>query len=308
MERFKQQQTAPQPIKVRDRIIDPKDFIFIAGPCTIENYDDLLTIVNHLKDMGIKFFRGGAYKMRTSPYDFGGLGEVGLKYLKKVSDETGLISVSEVVASEDVEIVSKYVDILQVGTRNMHNYPLLKKLGTIDNPVILKRGMSSTIEEWLFAAEYILKAGNNQVILCERGIRTFETFTRNTLDIAAIASIKQLSNLPIIVDPSHSSGKREMILSLSWAAVAAGADGRSAPGSNRVQPRDRISKARRTGTAPSSSPGILRPASAPGSPPWPTRCSSSPRRGTSASRCGASRSPDASSLRSPTRASAATRR
>ncbi len=225
MERFKQQQKALQPIKIRDKIIDPSDFIFIAGPCTIENYDDLLLIVNRLKEMGIKFFRGGAYKMRTSPYDFGGLGEIGLKYLKKVSDKTGLISVSEVISSEDVGIVSKYVDILQVGTRNMHNYPLLKKLGKINNPIILKRGMSSTIEEWLFAAEYILEAGNQQVILCERGIRTFETFTRNTLDISAITSVKQLSNLPVIVDPSHSSGKREMIKSLSWAAAAAGADG-----------------------------------------------------------------------------------
>ena len=225
MERFKQQQKAPQPIKVRDRIIQPDDFMFIAGPCTIENYEDLLIIVKQLKKMGIKMFRGGAYKMRTSPYDFGGLGEVGLQYIKQVSDETGLISVSEVIAREDVEIVSQHVDILQIGTRNMHNYPLLKKLGSVDNPVILKRGMSSTIEEWLFAAEYILEAGNSQVILCERGIRTFETFTRNTLDIAAVTSVKQLSNLPVIVDPSHSSGKREMIKSLSWAAVAAGADG-----------------------------------------------------------------------------------
>lgn len=197
----------------------------IAGPCTIENHEDLLTIVQKLSKMGIKFFRGGAYKMRTSPYDFQGLGKKGLEIIKSVSDETGMISVSEVIAPEDVALMKNYVDILQVGTRNMHNYRLLSKLGSIDNPVILKRGMSSTIEEWLLAAEYIIKAGNSKVILCERGIRTYENYYRNTLDITSVPAIKELSNLPIIVDPSHSSGRKEMIKSLSWAAVAAGANG-----------------------------------------------------------------------------------
>lgn len=225
MDRFKHQQKQFKSIKIKGKEITVEDFLLIAGPCTIENYEDLILIVNKLKKMGIKMYRGGAYKMRTSPYDFGGLGKVGLQYLKRASEESGLISVSEVIAVEDVEIMSEHVDILQVGTRNMYNYPLLKKLGKVHNPVILKRGMGSTIEEWLFAAEYILEAGNSQVILCERGIRTFEKFTRNTLDISAIAAVKQYSNLPIIVDPSHSSGKREMILSLSWAAIAAGADG-----------------------------------------------------------------------------------
>jgi len=225
METFKDQIPENFEIKVKDRIISRKDFTLIAGPCTVENYDDLLTIVLKLKKLGISFFRGGAYKMRTSPYKFQGLGEKGLEYINRVSIETGMISVSEVISPEDVEIVSQHIDIIQVGTRNMHNYRLLQKLGKIDNPVILKRGMSSTIEEWLFAAEHIRMAGNSNIILCERGIRTFESFTRNTLDISAVPVIRSLSNLPIIIDPSHSSGRRDMIKSLSWAAMAAGADG-----------------------------------------------------------------------------------
>lgn len=225
MDDIKLQKKQFNPIKIRDNEISSDTFALIAGPCTIENYDDLLKIVIKLKKMGIKMFRGGAYKMRTSPYDFEGLGEIGLQYLKEVSNKTGLISVSEVISSEDVPIMSSHVDVLQVGTRNMHNYRLLKRLGKVNNPIILKRGMSSTIKEWLLAAEYILNAGNPNVILCERGIRTFENYTRNTLDISAVSAVKNLSNLPVIVDPSHSSGKREMIKSLSWAAAAAGADG-----------------------------------------------------------------------------------
>jgi len=212
-------------IKIKNEIISRNNFTFIAGPCTIENYEDLLKIVLKLKEMGIKFFRGGAYKMRTSPYNFKGLGRKGLEIIKKVSEEIGMISVSEIISPEDVPEMSEFVDVLQVGTRNMHNYPLLEKLGTVSNPVILKRGMSSTIKEWLLAAEHLMNAGNKKVILCERGIRTFENYTRNTLDISAIPAVKNLSNLPIIIDPSHSSGKREMIKSLSWAAMAAGADG-----------------------------------------------------------------------------------
>lgn len=212
-------------IKIKDEIISNNTFTVIAGPCTIENYEELYRIVSKLKEMGIKFFRGGAYKMRTSPHSFQGLGKKGIEYIRKVSDETGMISVSEVVSIEDIQIMAEHVDILQVGTRNMHNYPLLAKLGKISNPIILKRGMSSTIEEWLFAAEYLAESGNTNIILCERGIRTFENFTRNTLDLSAIPAVKSLCNLPIIVDPSHSSGRREMIKSLSWAAIAAGADG-----------------------------------------------------------------------------------
>ena len=212
-------------IKIKNEIISRDSFTFIAGPCTVENYEDLLAIVKHLKNLGIKFFRGGAYKMRTSPHSFQGLGKQGLEYIKRVSEETGMISVSEIISVEDVSEMAEYVDIIQVGTRNMQNYRLLERLGKVKNPIILKRGMSSTFQEWLYAAQHIIKAGNENVILCERGIRTFEDFTRNTLDISAVPAMKSLCDLPIIVDPSHSSGRREMIKSLSWAAVAAGADG-----------------------------------------------------------------------------------
>jgi len=215
----------PIEIKIKDFTISKDNFTVIAGPCTIEDYDELLEITQFLKSIGINFFRGGTYKMRTSPYDFQGLGKKGLEYIKKVSDKTGMVSVSEIVSVEDVDVMKDYVDILQVGTRNMHNYRLLSKLGKVNNPIILKRGMSSTIKEWLFAAEYILHNGNSNVILCERGIRTFENYTRNTLDISSIPAIKELTNFPIIVDPSHSSGRRNMIKPLSWAAMAAGADG-----------------------------------------------------------------------------------
>jgi len=225
MKEFKKSTSTEFKIEVKGRRISRRDFTLIAGPCTVENYEDLLLIVQKLKKMGIGLFRGGAYKMRTSPYNFQGLGKKGLEYIKQVSTETGMISVSEIISSEDVDLIAEHIDIIQVGTRNMHNYRLLKKLGNISNPVILKRGMSSTIEEWLFAAEHIKEAGNPQVILCERGIRTFETFTRNTLDISTVPAIHALSELPIIIDPSHSSGRRDMIKALSWAAMAAGADG-----------------------------------------------------------------------------------
>ncbi len=212
-------------IEIKNRVISSETFTFIAGPCTIENYEDLYKIASFLKSLGIEFFRGGAYKMRTSPYDFQGLGKRGLEYIKKVAEDLDMVSVSEVVSVEDVDIMKDYVDILQVGTRNMHNYRLLNKLGKIKNPIILKRGMSSTIKEWLFAAEYILHNGNPNVILCERGIRTFENFTRNTLDLSSVPAIKTLTDLPVIVDPSHSSGRRELIKPLSFAAMAVGADG-----------------------------------------------------------------------------------
>jgi len=223
--KLKHQSGKPLEIKIKGQKIGRGHYTMIAGPCTIENHEDLLAVAVELKKMGIHFFRGGAYKMRTSPYNFQGLGKKGLEFMKRVADETGMISVSEVVSAEDVEMIKEYVDILQVGTRNMSNYRLLLRLGKVNNPIILKRGFSSTIEEWLLAAEHIIEAGNSKVILCERGIRTYETYTRYTLDISAISAIKELSNLPIIIDPSHSSGRREMIKSLSWAAIAAGADG-----------------------------------------------------------------------------------
>ncbi len=210
----------------RDKpLFTQESFGIIAGPCTIENYEDLYIIASELKKRGINMFRGGAFKMRTSPYSFQGLGLEGLKIIKKVANELDMISVSEIVSEEDIAIMSEHVDILLIGTRNMQNYRLLQKLGKIPNPIILKRGMANTIEEWLLSAEHILYNGNKDVILCERGIRTFETATRNTLDISAIPLVKSLSKLPIIVDPSHSSGNRDLVTPLSWAAAAAGANG-----------------------------------------------------------------------------------
>jgi 3-deoxy-7-phosphoheptulonate synthase len=212
-------------VKLGNLEIGGETFSLIAGPCTIENYDDLLRIAIKLKEMGIKILRGGAYKMRSSLHDFQGLGGEGLEMIQAVCRETDMFSVSEVISPDHVELMSRFVDILQVGTRNMNNYPLLKKLGSVENPIILKRGFGNTIEEWLLAAEYIYCGGNKGIILCERGIRSFETYTRFTLDIAAIGAVKSLCNLPVIVDPSHSCGRRELIRSLSWAAIAAGADG-----------------------------------------------------------------------------------
>jgi 3-deoxy-7-phosphoheptulonate synthase len=215
----------PRIIKYKGVEIGKNTFNVIAGPCTVKSYDELKKIAVSLKKMGINLLRAGAYKLRTSPYNFQGLGNEGLKIIKQVCDETGMLSVSEVISLEDVELVSKYIDIVVVGTRNMYSYPLLKKIGKIKNPVILKRGFSATLEEWLLAAEYIAESGNPNIILCERGIRTFERYTRNTLDISMIPAVKTLSNLPIIIDPSHSTGRSEMVKSVCWAAMAAGADG-----------------------------------------------------------------------------------
>jgi len=213
-------------IKLGEQEIGGDNFTVIAGPCTIENYEDLKLIALRLKQMGINLFRGGAFKMRTSPHSFQGMGRKGLDVIKRVSEETGMLSVSEIVSPEDVEMMKDHVDILQVGTRNMHNYPLLRKLGKLINPIILKRGMSSTYEEWLLSAEHIRMGGNENIILCERGIRTFDyTHTRNSLDISAIPVMKQLADYPILIDPSHSGGRRELVKPLSWAAAAAGADG-----------------------------------------------------------------------------------
>ena len=205
--------------------IGSKKIIVMAGPCAIENYELLHEIAEKVKNAGATVLRGGAFKPRTSPYTFQGLGEEGLKYLQKVGNELNLVTVTEVMDVRDVELVSRYADILQIGARNMQNFNLLKEVGQIKKAVLLKRGMSSTIKEWLMSAEYILSAGNFNVILCERGIRTFEDFTRNTLDISAVPAVKQLSHLPVIVDPSHAAGKWGLVSSLSRAAVAAGCDG-----------------------------------------------------------------------------------
>lgn len=197
----------------------------IAGPCTIENLETLSDVAREVRKSGALGLRGGAFKPRTSPYSFQGLGEQGLKFLKKVGDELGLVTVSEVMDTRDVPMVANYVDVLQIGARNMQNFNLLKEVGLVKKPVVLKRGMSSTVKELLMSAEYILAAGNFNVILCERGIRTFEDSTRNTLDISAVPVIKQLSHLPVIVDPSHAAGKWGLVSALSRAAVASGADG-----------------------------------------------------------------------------------
>lgn len=197
----------------------------MAGPCAIENYPMLLETAKAVKKSGATILRGGAFKPRTSPYSFQGLGEEGLKIMHQVGKETGLITLTEVMDTRDVELVCRYADMMQVGARNMQNFNLLKEVGLMRKPVVLKRGMMSTIKEWLMSAEYILANGNFSVILCERGIRTFEEYTRNTTDISAIPAVKTLSHLPVILDPSHATGKRELVLPVSRAAVACGADG-----------------------------------------------------------------------------------
>ena len=202
-----------------------RDFVVIAGPCSVESETQLLETARAVKASGADMLRGGAFKPRTSPYAFQGLGIQGLKILEKARQETGLPIVTEVVDPRDVSWVAEFADVLQIGTRNMQNFSLLKEVGKSGRPVLLKRGMYSTLEEWLNCAEYILSEGNPDVILCERGIRTFETYTRNTLDLSAVPAIKELSHLPIIIDPTHSTGRISLIESMSMAAAAAGADG-----------------------------------------------------------------------------------
>lgn len=202
-----------------------KDLLMIAGPCAVENKEQICTISEFLAKNNIKFLRGGAYKPRTSPYSFQGLKTEGLVLLRDAADKYNMSVVSEIMEIDKIDEFCEYVDIMQVGTRNMQNYPLLRALGKINKPVLLKRGMSSTIEEWLLAAEYIVSSGNEKVILCERGIRTFENSTRNTIDISAIPMVKMLSHLPIILDPSQGTGHRELVSPMSAAGIAAGADG-----------------------------------------------------------------------------------
>jgi 3-deoxy-7-phosphoheptulonate synthase len=235
------EQTVPvlRPFKLASRDFHPQDsvvpingvsvggkkLVVMAGPCAVEGREELLEAAQAVKEAGAHMLRGGAFKPRTSPYSFQGLGEEGLRILADARRETGLPVVTEVMSPEQVPLVTTYADILQVGARNMQNFALLHAVGEAQRPVLLKRGMMSTIEEMLMSAEYILSHGNSRVMLCERGIRTFETYTRNTLDINAIPLLKQLSHLPVIVDPSHGTGKWELVEAVSKAAVAAGADG-----------------------------------------------------------------------------------
>jgi 3-deoxy-7-phosphoheptulonate synthase len=212
-------------IPVEDVTIGDGGFVVMAGPCSIEGYDQLIATADAVVAAGAQILRGGAYKPRTSPYDFQGLAEEGLKLLAEARRRTGLKVITEVLDTEDVELVAEYADILQVGARNMQNFALLKKLGEVSKPVMLKRGLSATIKEFLLSAEYIVTHGNPNVILCERGIRTFETATRNTLDLAAVPLLNELTHLPVIVDPSHATGKRSLVHPLAKAAVAVGADG-----------------------------------------------------------------------------------
>ena len=199
--------------------------VVMAGPCAVESREQLLEAAKIVKAGGAQFLRGGAYKPRTSPYDFQGLAEEGLKMLREVADEVGLNVVTEIVNINDLDMICKYADMLQIGARNMQNFQLLKEVGHTNKPVLLKRGLSATISEWLNAAEYIASCGNYNIVLCERGIRTYETFTRNTLDLSAVAAVKELSHLPIIVDPSHGTGRWQMVRPMARAAIAAGADG-----------------------------------------------------------------------------------
>jgi len=213
-------------IKISGSItIGGKDIIVIAGPCAVESEEQIIEVATAVKAAGARMLRGGAFKPRTSPYAFQGMKEEGLRLLAKAREETGLPIITEVVNPETAELVAEYADILQIGTRNAQNFELLKKLGQIKKPVLLKRGMSMTIQELLMSAEYILSEGNQSVILCERGIRTFETATRNTLDLSAIPVLKQKTHLPVVVDPSHATGNYQYVAPMSFAAIAAGADG-----------------------------------------------------------------------------------
>jgi 3-deoxy-7-phosphoheptulonate synthase len=215
----------PTIVKVGDVEIGGKEVVIMAGPCAIENEETYIGTAIKVKESGAKILRGGAFKPRTSPYAFQGLEEEGLKIMAKAREITGLVLVTEVVDTRDVDLIASYTDIIQVGARNMQNFKLLHEVGLTKKPILLKRGLAATIEEWLMAAEYIIAAGNNSIILCERGIRTYETSTRNTIDMGAIPVVKELSHLPIVVDPSHATGTWKYVNALSKGAVATGADG-----------------------------------------------------------------------------------
>lgn len=221
----KQQKNHKSVITISDISIDSGTPTIIAGPCSIESREQVMETACFLKENGVKFMRGGLFKPRTSPYVFQGIGLGGIDFIKEAGERTGIRIVSEVLEISDIGYLNEYVDIFQIGTRNMYNYPLLKALGKTSKPVILKRGMSATIHEWMMSAEYIMHEGNPNVIFCERGIRTFNTYTRNTLDITAIPYMKGMSHLPIIVDPSHSAGRSRLVPALAKASIASGADG-----------------------------------------------------------------------------------
>jgi 3-deoxy-7-phosphoheptulonate synthase len=213
-------------VKVGEKVVfGGKKPVMIAGPCAIESYEQMLNIAKNVKKLGADMLRGGAYKPRTSPYSFQGLEEEGLKIMKKVSEKVGIPIISEIISVDDLDLFKKYTDMIQIGARNMHNFDLLKKVAKLNKPILLKRGMSATMEEFLLAAEYLLKEGNPNVVLCERGIRTFEQSTRNILDLNTLALIKEESHLPIIVDPSHAAGRYDIVAPLAKAGIAAGADG-----------------------------------------------------------------------------------
>jgi 3-deoxy-7-phosphoheptulonate synthase len=213
-------------VQLSDRVsVGGQDLLIVGGPCSVESQNQMEIIANRLATAPVQALRGGVYKPRTSPYDFQGMGLEGLKILESVRDRYGMPVFSEVMAISQIEEIAAHVDVLQVGSRNMQNFDLLKALGQIDKPVLLKRGLAATLEEFVMAAEYILSHGNPHVILCERGIRSFDSYTRNVLDLGAVAALKQITHLPIVVDPSHATGKRELVADLARAAVACGADG-----------------------------------------------------------------------------------
>lgn len=212
-------------IRIKDLEIGGSSHVIVAGPCSIESKNQLLTVAAAMKNAGVSVLRGGAYKPRTSPYDFQGLGEEGLKIMKEVADEVGMVTISEIMSASQIETAARYVDVFQIGARNMQNFDLLKAVGQTQKPILLKRGLSATLEEFIHAAEYILYHGNDQVMLIERGIRTFEKWTRNTLDISAVPILKQETHLPVLVDVTHSTGRKDILLPCAKAALAAGADG-----------------------------------------------------------------------------------
>ena len=223
--RRKDQQQATTTVRVGDVIIGGPQLVVVAGPCAIESYEQLLSTALEIQRLGATLLRGGAYKPRSSPYSFRGKGESGLEILSQVKALTGLPVVTEVMDARDIERIAKVADMFQIGSRNMQNYTLLTEVGKTKLPVLLKRGLSATLEEWIYAAEYIMSEGNDQVVLCERGIRTYETYTRNTVDITAIPALKELTHLPVFLDPSHGTGRWSLVNPVALAGIAAGADG-----------------------------------------------------------------------------------
>jgi 3-deoxy-7-phosphoheptulonate synthase len=212
-------------IKIGDVAIGGKDVVLMAGPCTIESEEQMVKTAAAVRAAGARVMRGGAFKPRTSPYSFQGLGEEGLKLMRRVADAHGLLVISEIMDKSQIALMDRYVDIFQVGARNMQNYPLLRELGKVERPVLVKRGLAATVDEWLMSAEYVISGGNDRVMVCERGVRAYETYTRNTLDLNAVAVAKSISHLPVIVDPSHAAGVRDKVVPLARAAIATGADG-----------------------------------------------------------------------------------